>query len=84
MVLPKFSPDGKHLTYAAKNGKKLVVVVDGQPAAEYDEIFGYSPIFSPDGKHLAYVARKGEKWLIVVDGQPGAEYDECDYPDLQP
>jgi len=29
-----FSPDGKHLAYSARKGRKWLVVVDGQAGAE--------------------------------------------------
>jgi hypothetical protein len=51
-----------------------LVVVDGQPGAEYDQAL--SPVFSPDSKHVAYVAVKGKSHLVVVDSQPSAEYDD--------
>jgi Tol biopolymer transport system component len=31
-----FSPDGKRVAYAAKNGEKWLVVVDGHAGEEYD------------------------------------------------
>lgn len=33
---PIFSPDGKRVAYAAKNGEKWLVVVDGHAGEEYD------------------------------------------------
>ncbi len=38
---------------------KCVVIVDGKPGPDYDQIGKGSPIFSPDGKRVAYVAQKG-------------------------
>jgi len=71
-----FSPDGKRVAYTARKGEKSLVVVDGKPGAEYDDILKDFPIFSPDGKRVAYVARKDQKYLVVVEGQAGAEYDK--------
>ena len=64
-----------HLIYATRKGEKFLVVLDGEPGPEYDEILTCTPLFSPDGKRFAYGARKGAKWRMVVDGQPGPEYD---------
>jgi roadblock/LC7 domain-containing protein len=50
-----------------------LVVVDGQPGPEYDEV--WCPVFSQDGKRVAYASKKDAKWLVVVDGQPGPDYD---------
>src|SRR2546430_9200212 len=67
--IPEFSPDSKHLVYAAKqNGKFTVVIHDvdspsfptsGKEGKEYN-IVGSTLTFSPDSKHLAYVARSEE------------------------
>jgi WD40 repeat protein len=72
-----FSPDSKHLAYAAKRSGKWVVVVDGQEGAEYHDIGVGSPAFSPDGKRIAYSARTGNfaPWVVVVDGQAGPGFD---------
>ena len=68
-----FGPDGEHLAYAAKRGGKMVVVVDGEPGLEYDDVAGIT--FSPDGQHIAYGANRGGKMLVVMDDEPGPEYD---------
>ena len=80
----KFSPDGKHVVYAARRGKQWTVVMDGQPSAEYNGIFDLD--FSPDCKGVTYIAaRKRESaspsgarfsWTVVIDGKPSPEYDE--------
>jgi hypothetical protein len=70
-----FSPDSKHLAYAAGNGKKWSVVVDGQPGAEYRVVMKDSLTFSPDSRHLAYAARRDQRWSVLLDGRPGPECD---------
>jgi roadblock/LC7 domain-containing protein len=86
---PGFSPDGKHVVYAAEKieaylkVKTWALVEDGQLDKEYYEIGGWA--FSPDGRHLAYTAETHgllhemelsptASWSMIMDGQPGAEY----------
>jgi len=73
-----FSPDSKHLAYAAKRGGKWVMVVDGQEGEGYNQVA--SPVFSFDGKRVAYSAgrylSKESGWRVVVDGQEGPLFFE--------
>ena len=73
MGTPVFSADGKRVAYVARKDEKWLVVLDGRPGPEYDEIMEGLPVFSPDGKRVAYAAMKDEKWLLVLDGraEPG-------------
>ena len=48
-------------TYAARGGRKRVVVVDGQEQERHDRIAEQSLVFSPDSRRLAYVVRVGKK-----------------------
>lgn len=57
VIEPTFSPDSKHVAYEAKKGEKYLIVLDGQPGTEYNEIFGFSLTFRPDGV-LEYLAAK--------------------------
>jgi len=68
-----FSPDSKHLAYAAMSGDNLFVVVDGEEGKEYGGVDG--PIFSMDSKRVAYIARRDGKNFVVVDGVEGTKYD---------
>jgi Tol biopolymer transport system component len=51
------------VAYAARNGEKRFVVLDGQKGegAEYNRIGEGTLIFSPDSKRVVYVAEKGDK-----------------------
>lgn len=68
---PAFSPDGKHVAYAAwiKPDKgDWYVVIDGQEGKRYKGIHDYVH-FSADSKHTAYSACDSSSCFIVVDGQ---------------
>lgn len=78
---PIFSPDSKHVAFAAKLGdKRMAVFVDGKPHREFEMVMGQSIVFSPDGNRIAYVAGRneaaGNKLFYVIDGQPEKEYDQ--------
>ena len=65
-----FSPDGSHLVYTARLGKKWFVVFDGKEGKQYE---GALPVtFSQDSKHSAYPAIVGDFDLVmVIDGREG-------------
>lgn len=64
---PVFSPDGKHVAYKARHGKKWFVVVDGQEGRAYDDVgAGESLVFGCGYGYFAFLPRKGEKWAVVV------------------
>ncbi len=76
-----FSPDGRHVAYAAAagGGKSWKVIVDGQASGDYYDIGPGSPTFSPDGTRVAYAARTGmgwKSWSLFVDGKSLGEYAE--------
>jgi Tol biopolymer transport system component len=81
---PVFSPDSKRVAYAARNGKRWSVVVDGQVGAEFDRIPGL-PVFSPDSKRFAYTGLLGKQGRLVVDGKDvGLDYDQSGSPVFSP
>ena len=59
-----FSPDSEHLAYAAQQGKKWFIVVDGTRSREWDRIGSLK--FRPDNRTLVYVAIAGKKWFVSV------------------
>jgi len=70
---PVFSPDSQHLAYWAKGKKKdRVVIVDGQPKFQFEEILA-GPQFSPDSQHLVYVDWRDGGFVGAVDGKSVAE-----------
>jgi len=52
---PIFSADGQRMAYTARKGKKWIVVVNGQPSAEYD-LGIENLVFSTDGQRI------GTRW----------------------
>src|SRR5664280_2071052 len=69
------SDDRSHMACAAQKGNKWLVVVDGKPGQEYDDIMKGYPVLSPDGKRVAYSALVGKKWVMVIDDKAGPECD---------
>jgi Tol biopolymer transport system component len=63
--------DGRRLYWRLKRAAKWVMVVDGQPGPEFDDIPNWAGLrsFSPDGQHFAYAARSGPRWLVMLDGK---------------
>jgi roadblock/LC7 domain-containing protein len=53
-----FSPDSKHIAYAAMDGNGTFVVRDDNQEDRYDGLSGII-VFSPDGTHVAYHASIG-------------------------
>jgi len=61
-----WSPDGRHLAYAASEGDKAFLVVDGREGKPFDRILSLVPRFSSDGKYVGANAVKGrEVWWTV-------------------
>ena len=72
----KFSDDGAHFAYAARNRQKSFLVVDGvKRSREYDRIDPGNFFFSPNRDRMAFVARQSGKWIVVVDGVESKPYD---------
>ena len=69
MVRCRFGPDGRHVAYAIRRAKKMVVELDGKTIGkECDLIDMKGVFFSPDGKRTAYWTKDGDDWRVVVDG----------------
>jgi hypothetical protein len=74
--LPRSSPDGCHVAVVVRTARKVVVLHDGEPGGELDEIDEASIVFSPDSSRLAYAARLDGAWVVVADGKPGPSFDD--------
>jgi hypothetical protein len=66
-----FSADGQHMAYTTIKGKKWIVVVDGQPSAEYDftlwrDLAIENLTFSADGRHLVYVVQNSSTKDFII------------------
>jgi rRNA maturation protein Nop10 len=77
--------------YAAKRGKKWLMIADGKEGPEFVEVD--SPRFSANGQHFAYRAvtqrsgsgdREFVLWLMVVDAKNGPEFEEVSPPVFSP
>jgi hypothetical protein len=77
-----FSPDSKHLAYAARSGSQWTVCLDEKLGPFFDEIDDTSIQFSSDSKHLAYFARKESKWFAVNDERAGPPFDQVELHSL--
>jgi WD40 repeat protein len=69
-----FSPDGKHIAFAAKRGDYWFAVVDGVEGRRYDAISEGLIQFSPDGQHFAYAGKQGTTYVTVKDN---VEIEKC-------
>ena len=66
---PVFSPDGKRLAYAVREGRDgQFVAVQGATQSDYYKGTGEIS-FSSDSKHLAFTANKEDRTVLVVDGK---------------
>lgn len=68
-----FSPDGRHMAYAAREAGAWFVVRDGTRGPRTDGIGEMT--FSPDGRRLAYAGMRDGAWHVVVDDRFGAPVD---------
>jgi hypothetical protein len=60
------------VAYAALQGDKWLVVVDGVAGPESDGASGL--VFSADGRQVAHAEKKGGKWHVVVVACPHLRY----------
>jgi hypothetical protein len=67
-----FSDDSKHLAYAARPGRRWVVIADGRHGRAWD---GIGEIALATSGRLAYAAQDASAWRVVVDGVPGPRFD---------
>jgi hypothetical protein len=76
--MPKFSDDGKHFAYPARNGIRPFFVVDGRPQRHYDWVDDLSFSFSHNGGRSAYSVSDGNIFtrFFVVDGHADRSYND--------
>lgn len=71
---PVFSPDSRHVAYAAKQDDKWMVVMDGREGLGYEYVFPSTVTFNDQGV-LQYIAtRDGEFYRVT--GMPPATTEE--------
>ena len=72
-----FSEDG-HLAFAARIGRRWVVVRDAPAPADSASAEGWDDVGElalAAGGRLAYAAQRAGGWYVVVDGRPGPRFD---------
>jgi len=73
VTLPIFSPDSKHVAYAACRDNKWLPVVDGVEGEQSTPYASF--VFSPDLARQAYILpASNEGGCVVVDGVKGKTY----------
>lgn len=76
----EFSDDEEHLIWAAKQGSKWRVVVDGEDKSKPYGKLTY-PTINANGKHFAVGACEQKQCKLVVDGEEtGPEFEDISYP----
>lgn len=63
------SPNGRMIVCTVSNGRANIIVKNGTPIDQYDEITW--PAFSPSGHMLAFLARRDGKQFIVIEDRSG-------------
>jgi Tol biopolymer transport system component len=71
---PVWSPDGKHIAYAATWKFRFIVVKDDAKAEQFDAVG--PPVWSPDSAKVAFAAKKEGKWYICIDHRRNETFDE--------
>jgi TolB protein len=79
---PAWSPDGKWLAYAARDGQSVDIYVTSEDGAAPRRLtktgIARSPAWSPDGRHLAYLSVQGnafELWVLDVEETPSGNLE---------
>lgn len=82
IVVEEPSRDLVHVIYAARDGNKTCVVVDGKPGSRFDGRLIEEPVLSHDFKHVFYFVAQDDlldpykAWLyLFLDGVPVVETD---------
>lgn len=71
----RFSPDGKHFTFAAQKPKSdgWIIVADGYESTAFDGIGEL--LYSPDSRRLAATVEIAGKWHVVVESERSPPFD---------
>jgi hypothetical protein len=67
----RFGPGGRRFVYAALDGGRWRMVVDGVPGRPFEGVDVGSLAFSPDGTRVSFVAGDGDCARPVIDAVPG-------------
>jgi hypothetical protein len=74
-----FSPDSKHIAYAAKKDGKWLIMYDGKPEPPTFDTMPYL-FFSPDSEHFAWLQTSAQGMMrFTIDGKEGPEFDSIPY-----
>ncbi len=60
---PRITPDGKHVAWEGKRGKRGVLVIDGDSRASFDDVLWGPEFLAPDT--VSWVIRRGTRILRV-------------------
>jgi len=77
-----FDAAGKHTAYAARDGEKLSVVIDGHASPSYDDIKPESLVFDSSGSSVAFVAKVAGGWQVVEATADKAQAASKTYVDI--
>ena len=65
--------DYRHVAFAAREGDRMVVYVDGERSREYDS--AGAVLFGPAAERPTYVASRSNKWFVVSQNREQKAYD---------
>jgi len=77
-----FDPAGRRMAYAAGDGKKRFVILDGEKQPAFDRVWNLR--FGPAGNGFAYCAGDGGKNYLVLDGETLGPYEVVGAPVFNP
>jgi len=73
----RFSPNGVHESYIAKDGTDWIPVLDGEELGRFDEVREPRFTFAADGTRPGLVVRKGKNWHVLLDGKLSPPYSDA-------
>jgi Tol biopolymer transport system component len=75
---PVFSSDGKRYAYAARNGSRWFINIDGKETGVDNGTEITSVIFGPQSKNIIYVLKDKNKFSLVSNNLKGLSFDGID------